>query len=100
MLFSHFSFLHNNVVLTGRKTLKHNVYDEEGTSKKERIDSIPPDCKGKCGTCTPCVAVQVPVEPPFQKEKKMNTSISANVRADEYKPIKWGCKCSNLIFPP
>lgn len=104
-----YSYLHN--VVTGRKTMKHHDSDEQvvasavDTRVRARLGSKPPNCKGRCSSCGHCEAIQVPTNPPVQKEMKMNTSTSAYGRGDEsttsnYKPISWKCKCGNLIFNP
>ncbi|KAK7290364.1 hypothetical protein RIF29_04727 [Crotalaria pallida] len=49
--------------------------------------SSPPQCASKCGNCTPCKAVHVPVPP--------GAPVSA-----EYYPEKWMCKCGNKLNMP
>ncbi|KAK7305515.1 hypothetical protein VNO77_43421 [Canavalia gladiata] len=49
--------------------------------------SSPPQCTSKCGKCTPCRPVHVPVPP--------GTPVTA-----EYYPEAWRCKCGNKLNMP
>ena len=49
--------------------------------------SSPPSCRSKCGWCTPCIAVHVPIQP----------GLSFPL---EYYPEAWRCKCGNKLFMP
>lgn len=49
--------------------------------------SSPPSCRSKCGRCTPCTPVHVPVHP--------GLSIPL-----EYYPEAWRCKCGNKLYMP
>ncbi|OMP02324.1 EPIDERMAL PATTERNING FACTOR-like protein 4 [Corchorus olitorius] len=49
--------------------------------------SSPPRCTSKCGSCTPCKPVHVPVPP--------GTPVTA-----EYYPEAWRCKCGNKLYMP
>nr|XP_043610812.1 EPIDERMAL PATTERNING FACTOR-like protein 6 [Erigeron canadensis] len=49
--------------------------------------SSPPRCSWKCGRCTPCKPVHVPVPP--------GTPVTA-----EYYPEAWRCKCGNRLYMP
>ncbi|XAR60807.1 hypothetical protein NMG60_11034326 [Bertholletia excelsa] len=49
--------------------------------------SSPPRCASKCGNCTPCKPVHVPVPP--------GTPVTA-----EYYPEAWRCKCGNKLYMP
>ncbi|KAJ4840294.1 hypothetical protein Tsubulata_025753 [Turnera subulata] len=49
--------------------------------------SSPPRCSSKCGKCTPCKPVHVPVPP--------GTPVTA-----EYYPEAWRCKCGNKLYMP
>ncbi|KAJ4979570.1 hypothetical protein NE237_010350 [Protea cynaroides] len=51
------------------------------------IGSSPPRCTSKCGKCTPCKPVHVPVPP--------GTPVTA-----EYYPEAWRCKCGNKLYMP
>ncbi|KAF5205634.1 Epidermal patterning factor-like protein [Thalictrum thalictroides] len=51
------------------------------------LGSYPPRCKSKCGKCTPCKPVHVPV-PPGTSEPT------------EYYPEAWRCKCGNKLYMP
>lgn len=51
------------------------------------LGSSPPRCLRKCGTCTPCNPVHVPVPP--------GTPVTA-----EYYPEAWRCKCGNKLYMP
>ncbi|XP_042016722.1 EPIDERMAL PATTERNING FACTOR-like protein 6 [Salvia splendens] len=49
--------------------------------------SSPPRCSSKCGSCTPCTPVHVPVPP--------GTPVTT-----EYYPEAWRCKCRNKFYIP
>ncbi|XP_078159778.1 EPIDERMAL PATTERNING FACTOR-like protein 6 [Carex rostrata] len=49
--------------------------------------SHPPTCTRKCGSCTPCHPVHIPVPP-------------GATTSTEYYPEAWRCKCSNYIYIP
>ncbi|KAG4997294.1 hypothetical protein JHK85_028733 [Glycine max] len=49
--------------------------------------SLPPWCTSKCGKCTPCRPVHVPV--------LLGTLVTA-----EYYPKAWRCKCGNKLYMP
>ncbi|CAK9329126.1 unnamed protein product [Citrullus colocynthis] len=49
--------------------------------------SSPPTCRSKCGSCTPCAAVHVPIQP----------GLSLPL---EYYPEAWRCKCGNSLYMP
>ncbi|XP_022138712.1 EPIDERMAL PATTERNING FACTOR-like protein 4 [Momordica charantia] len=49
--------------------------------------SSPPTCRSKCGSCSPCTAVHVPIQP----------GLSLPL---EYYPEAWRCKCGNSLFMP
>ncbi|XP_058105378.1 EPIDERMAL PATTERNING FACTOR-like protein 4 [Magnolia sinica] len=49
--------------------------------------SSPPTCRSKCGRCSPCKPVHVPIHP--------GQSIPL-----EYYPEAWRCKCGNKLFMP
>ncbi|KAK4278484.1 hypothetical protein QN277_016323 [Acacia crassicarpa] len=51
------------------------------------LGSSPPRCSAKCGKCTPCRAVHVPVPP--------GTPVTS-----EYYPEAWRCKCGNKLYMP
>uniref|UniRef100_A0A0A0LKT0 Epidermal patterning factor-like protein n=2 Tax=Cucumis sativus TaxID=3659 RepID=A0A0A0LKT0_CUCSA len=49
--------------------------------------SSPPTCRSKCGSCRPCTAVHVPIQP----------GLSLPL---EYYPEAWRCKCGNTLYMP
>ncbi|KAK7280077.1 hypothetical protein RJT34_25139 [Clitoria ternatea] len=49
--------------------------------------SSPPLCRSKCGWCSPCQPVHVPVQPGL-------------IIRLEYYPEAWRCKCGNKLFMP
>ncbi|XP_047330982.1 EPIDERMAL PATTERNING FACTOR-like protein 6 [Impatiens glandulifera] len=51
------------------------------------LGSSPPRCRTKCGKCTPCTPVHVPLPP--------GKPVTA-----EYYPEAWRCKCGNRLFLP
>ncbi|XWS53926.1 hypothetical protein CRYUN_Cryun10bG0042200 [Craigia yunnanensis] len=57
---------------------------------QKRLDgpgSSPPSCRSKCGSCSPCKPVHVPIQPGFSMPL-------------EYYPEAWRCKCGNKLFMP
>ncbi|GAV57559.1 hypothetical protein CFOL_v3_01096 [Cephalotus follicularis] len=64
------------------------VFDRVLTQKRfSGPGSSPPTCRSKCGRCSPCMPVHVPVQP--------GLSIPL-----EYYPEAWRCKCGNKLFMP
>ncbi|KAK1428608.1 hypothetical protein QVD17_17447 [Tagetes erecta] len=60
------------------------------TTSRRRLTgpgSSPPRCAWKCGRCTPCKPVHVPVPP-------------GNPVTAEYYPEAWRCKCGNRLYMP
>ncbi|KAG9133618.1 hypothetical protein Leryth_019458 [Lithospermum erythrorhizon] len=49
--------------------------------------SSPPTCRSKCGVCSPCKPVHLPIHP------GLATPL-------EYYPEAWRCKCGNKYFMP
>ncbi|XP_065859188.1 EPIDERMAL PATTERNING FACTOR-like protein 4 [Euphorbia lathyris] len=49
--------------------------------------SSPPTCRSKCGRCSPCKPVHVPIQPGLSMPL-------------EYYPEAWRCKCANKLFMP
>ncbi|GLT78598.1 hypothetical protein SLA2020_501280 [Shorea laevis] len=49
--------------------------------------SWPPSCRSRCGNCSPCKPVHVPIHP----------GVSFPL---EYYPEAWRCKCGNKLFMP
>ena len=63
---------------------------EGGVGDQKRFGgpgSSPPSCISKCGWCSPCVPVHVPVQPGL-------------IIRLEYYPEAWRCKCGNKLFMP
>ncbi|XP_031478182.1 EPIDERMAL PATTERNING FACTOR-like protein 5 isoform X1 [Nymphaea colorata] len=58
-----------------------------GSRRRELIGSAPPTCRYKCGRCSPCRAVHVPIQPGWS-------------RPMEYYPEAWRCQCGNKLFMP
>ncbi|KAL1342623.1 hypothetical protein HN51_029152 [Arachis hypogaea] len=59
-----------------------------GDEKRSRgPGSWPPSCRSKCGWCSPCEPVHVPVQPGM-------------IIRLEYYPEAWRCKCGNKLFMP
>ncbi|KZV06810.1 EPIDERMAL PATTERNING FACTOR-like protein 4-like [Dorcoceras hygrometricum] len=79
-----------NLYLTsvgGRKKIREET--TEGTTRRKLggLGSSPPTCRSKCGWCTPCKPVHVPVHP------GLFTPL-------EYYPEAWRCNCGNKLFMP
>ncbi|KAH9682481.1 EPIDERMAL PATTERNING FACTOR-like protein 4 [Citrus sinensis] len=49
--------------------------------------SSPPTCRSKCGRCSPCKPVHVPIQPGLSMPL-------------EYYPEAWRCNCGNKLFMP
>ncbi|XP_044485436.1 EPIDERMAL PATTERNING FACTOR-like protein 4 [Mangifera indica] len=63
---------------------------EGGVKAQKRLSgpgSSPPTCRSKCGNCSPCSPVHVPIQPGF-------------ITPLEYYPEAWRCKCGNNLFMP
>ncbi|CAN0887103.1 EPIDERMAL PATTERNING FACTOR-like protein 4 [Linum grandiflorum] len=63
---------------------------EEELRNEKRLGgpgSSPPSCRWKCGGCSPCKPVHVPVHPGVKFTM-------------EYYPEAWRCKCGNKLFMP
>ncbi|KAG9160650.1 hypothetical protein Leryth_024910 [Lithospermum erythrorhizon] len=65
--------------------------EEEGmlTTRRRLVGpgSSPPLCRSKCGVCSPCKPVRVPIQP------GLATPL-------EYYPEAWSCKCGSKYFRP
>ncbi|KAM5552816.1 EPIDERMAL PATTERNING FACTOR-like protein 4 [Rosa sericea] len=74
--------------LGGRHQQPQETEDEIAAEKRlGGPGSSPPRCRSKCGRCSPCKAVHVPIQP--------GLSIPL-----EYYPEAWRCKCGNKLFMP
>ncbi|KAJ7545788.1 hypothetical protein O6H91_08G010100 [Diphasiastrum complanatum] len=51
------------------------------------IGSAPPQCISKCGRCTPCRPIRVPIQPGL-------------VKFAEYYPEAWRCQCNTKLYMP
>ncbi|XP_059448247.1 EPIDERMAL PATTERNING FACTOR-like protein 4 [Corylus avellana] len=51
------------------------------------LGSSPPSCRSKCGRCSPCNPVHVPIHP------GLTTPL-------EYYPEAWRCQCGKKLFMP
>ncbi|XP_044499700.1 EPIDERMAL PATTERNING FACTOR-like protein 4 [Mangifera indica] len=63
---------------------------EGGVQAQKRLSgpgSSPPTCRSKCGNCSPCKPVHVPIQPGMTMPL-------------EYYPEAWRCKCGNKLFIP
>uniref|UniRef100_M4DYN4 Epidermal patterning factor-like protein n=1 Tax=Brassica campestris TaxID=3711 RepID=M4DYN4_BRACM len=85
-----------NRVEEGKSTLvmikkMKKIGDRSNAAGERRVlrglGSSPPRCLSKCGRCTPCKPVHVPVPP--------GTPVTA-----EYYPEAWRCKCGNKLYMP
>ncbi|KAJ4954724.1 hypothetical protein NE237_011507 [Protea cynaroides] len=66
------------------------AWEGVGTRRRLRLTgpgSSPPTCRSKCGRCSPCKPVHVPIQPGW------STTL-------EYYPEAWRCKCGNKFFMP
>ncbi|KAG8370264.1 hypothetical protein BUALT_Bualt14G0098800 [Buddleja alternifolia] len=72
----------------GVSKIKEEVVDR--VTARRRLGgpgSSPPSCRSKCGWCSPCKPVHVPIQPGFSMPL-------------EYYPEAWRCKCGNKLFMP
>ncbi|KAK9057520.1 hypothetical protein SSX86_022356 [Deinandra increscens subsp. villosa] len=70
--------------------LYFQIQDTATTYMRRRLTgpgSSPPRCAWKCGRCTPCKPVHVPVPP-------------GNPVTAEYYPEAWRCKCGDRLYMP
>ncbi|KAF9618871.1 hypothetical protein IFM89_002739, partial [Coptis chinensis] len=77
------------VISSSRSISRRNWFNTLRTSRRHLngLGSYPPRCTSKCGRCTPCKPVHVPVPP--------GTSAPT-----EYYPEAWRCKCGNKLYMP
>ncbi|CAN6462906.1 unnamed protein product [Victoria cruziana] len=64
-----------------------NCWQFSGSTRRKLIGSVPPTCRYKCGLCSPCRAVHVPIQPGWSSPM-------------EYYPEAWRCQCGNKLFMP
>ncbi|CAI9787873.1 unnamed protein product [Fraxinus pennsylvanica] len=57
------------------------------------LDSNPPNCDGRCGTCSPCEPVLVLAPPPEKQVQFDVEKIHVN-----YYPQIWRCECNGNIY--
>ncbi|CAN7115264.1 unnamed protein product [Brassica rapa subsp. narinosa] len=71
------------------KTMRIGDWTKEAELRRilKGLGSSPPRCTSKCGRCTPCKPVHVPVS--------SGTPVTA-----EYYPEAWRCKCGNKLYMP
>ncbi|XP_010510373.1 PREDICTED: EPIDERMAL PATTERNING FACTOR-like protein 6 isoform X1 [Camelina sativa] len=77
----------STVVIKNTKKIGDQSKDAELRRILRGLGSSPPRCLSKCGRCTPCRPVHVPVPP--------GTPVTA-----EYYPEAWRCKCGNKFYMP
>ncbi|XP_021864936.1 EPIDERMAL PATTERNING FACTOR-like protein 4 [Spinacia oleracea] len=77
------------IFISSSETRKHGMIMIKLSRRRMLIGpgSWPPSCRSKCGSCTPCKAVHVPIHP--------GMSIPL-----EYYPEAWRCKCGNKLYMP
>ena len=62
--------------------------DESIHGVRALVGSSPPKCVKKCGTCSPCRSVLVPI----------HTSLSS--APTQYYPEAWRCQCKGHLYTP
>ncbi|XP_020884381.1 EPIDERMAL PATTERNING FACTOR-like protein 6 [Arabidopsis lyrata subsp. lyrata] len=77
----------STVVMKKTRKLGNRSKEAELRRILRGLGSSPPRCSSKCGRCTPCKPVHVPVPP--------GTPVTA-----EYYPEAWRCKCGNKLYMP
>ncbi|KAF1871305.1 hypothetical protein Lal_00020097 [Lupinus albus] len=113
ILFTSTSIFKNTVFMAEGRTITNLIEVTQKGMKERRmvmvvkaqIGSRPPKCEGRCRTCGHCEAVQVPVEPIFQRHRShySTTATIYSSRSDDfsnYKPMSWKCKCGDYFFNP
>ncbi|KAB1218117.1 EPIDERMAL PATTERNING FACTOR-like protein 4 [Morella rubra] len=64
------------------------IFERFGPTRRALgLGSSPPTCRSKCGGCSPCWPVHVPIHP------GLSTPL-------EYYPEAWRCQCGNKLFMP
>ncbi|XP_057959757.1 EPIDERMAL PATTERNING FACTOR-like protein 4 [Malania oleifera] len=85
------SCLGGGVLGVAREEIRRRVSDSEVLDLTRRRlagpGSSPPTCRSKCGKCTPCKPVHVPIQPGLSLPQ-------------EYYPEAWRCKCGDKLFMP
>ncbi|XP_030543465.1 EPIDERMAL PATTERNING FACTOR-like protein 4 [Rhodamnia argentea] len=75
----------------GTRKIAHNSWPLAEPTARRRLlagpGSSPPTCRAKCGRCSPCKPVHVPIHP----------GLSLPL---EYYPEAWRCKCGSKLFMP
>eukprot|EP00250_Pteridium_aquilinum_P003452 c13764_g1_i2 orf=373-786(-) len=82
---THVMYPNNSMRLVMRRSCNSNVSASAG--KRKLIGSSPPKCVKKCGKCSPCKNVIVPI------------NIPASPPTDYY-PVAWRCKCGGKLYMP
>ncbi|XP_074294679.1 EPIDERMAL PATTERNING FACTOR-like protein 4 [Silene latifolia] len=79
------------ILMTIKTTPSHRagILKSPSSTRRDLLGpgSAPPTCRSKCGKCTPCKAVHVPIQP----------GVSMPL---EYYPEAWRCKCGNKLYMP
>lgn len=78
--------LHWHILLGSGGTVMSNVKDE---AVRALVGSSPPNCVKKCGACTPCKSVLVPIH---------TNNLPATPA--EYYPEAWRCQCRGKMYNP
>ncbi|XP_030476083.1 EPIDERMAL PATTERNING FACTOR-like protein 5 [Syzygium oleosum] len=75
--------------LSGGRAASGSSSSSSGAARRRLVGpgSAPPSCRSRCGSCSPCKPVHVPVRP----------GLSAPL---EYYPEAWRCSCGNKLFMP
>ncbi|XP_062104990.1 EPIDERMAL PATTERNING FACTOR-like protein 5 [Humulus lupulus] len=91
LLFASASALLPTQLIGGQGSRRSTTSVKSGVLEPEKRlagpGSSPPTCRSKCGRCSPCKAVHVPIQP----------GLSFPL---EYYPEAWRCKCGNKLFMP
>eukprot|EP00249_Psilotum_nudum_P004447 c17969_g3_i1 orf=264-770(+) len=62
--------------------------DKSPRRKLSGPGSAPPTCISKCGSCTPCKPIRVPIQP------------GNSAGLTEYYPEAWRCQCGQKLYMP
>ncbi|KAM5576898.1 EPIDERMAL PATTERNING FACTOR-like protein 2 [Rosa sericea] len=100
-------FMAESRVLLKKDDTSQTVNEDNKARLRAQIGSRPPRCEGRCSSCGPCEAIQVPNNFQAKPGKRNSSSVVSNIAyarggeySSNYKPMSWKCKCGTIIFNP
>ncbi|KAK9902521.1 hypothetical protein M0R45_001458 [Rubus argutus] len=104
---THMRFMAEGRAILRKDDTSQTVNEDSKARLRAQIGSRPPRCEGRCSSCGPCEAIQVPTYAQAKPGKRNSSSVVSSIayaRGDEnssnYKPMSWKCKCGTIIFNP